>query len=191
MVAALSVYLDTVGSNGAPGTSTDIDALTPVQLEFKNADNATIDGLNGIGIPGAGTNYSRWKQIYVKCDTAPAVQVDNIRFHTDGANNYGTGLGLKIGNQFPTKNSGSSAGYEVADTANEEMVAGHGGITSSVVAFTKTNSSPLVITISETGNKIDAIGETSNYIVLQAEVGTTAGAGLSATETLTILYDEI
>lgn len=191
MAGVLSVYLDTGGSNGSPGTLTDIDGLSPVQMEFKNADNATINGLNGIGVPGAGTNYSRWKQIYVKCDTAPATQIDNVRLISDGTNNYGTGIGVKVGLQFPTKNSGSNAGYEVADTANEEMVAGHGGITSSADVFTKTSSAPLAVTISEAGSIINAIGETCNYIVLQMEVGTTASPGLTAIETFNILYDEI
>jgi len=96
-----------------------------------------------------------------------------------------------VGEQFPTKNSGSNAGYEVADTDDEEMVAGHGGITSSVDFFTKTEGAPLSVTISEAGSIINAIGETCNYVVLQMEVINTASPGDLANETWTWKYDEI
>ena len=46
MVAGFSVYLDTGGTDGTPGTSTDIDALGPPTLRFKQADNPTIDSVN-------------------------------------------------------------------------------------------------------------------------------------------------
>lgn len=184
------MYFSFAGINGTPGTEQDTDALGPPNIRFKRADNATIDNINPCTIPPSGTSYSRWKQIYLRCDVAPSTQVDNIRIYTDGAG-FGTGITVMVGQQFPTKNSGSSAGYEVADVDDEEMVVGHTGITTSVDFFTKTEASPLSVTISEVGGIINAIGETCNYVVLQMNIINTASPGDLANETFSFKYDEI
>jgi hypothetical protein len=190
MVAAFSVYYDFGGSDGTPGTNQDVDALGPPTLRFKQADNATIDTNNPIPIPSDGsTNYSYWKHVYLYCDTAPDTQVDNVKFYTDGSG-FGSGVTLNVGLQFPTKNNASSAGYEVADTATG-MVSAHTGVTSEASAFTYTSGSPLSLTISEAGNIINAIGETTDYLVMQMAVTSAASPGNLADETLTFQYDEI
>ena len=80
----------------------------------------------------------------------------------------------------------------VPDDSGDEMVAAHAGLTSSVDAFSKTQASPLSgPSISEGGNVIDAVGETTDYLVLQMEVDDTASPGDLANETLTFQYDEI
>jgi len=75
MVADLSVYLDTGGTDTAPGTITDTDALGPPNIRFKRADNPTIDSLNPMEIPLAGTKYSRWKEADIpalrRCPLSP------------------------------------------------------------------------------------------------------------------------
>lgn len=195
MVAAFSVKFDWGGADTAPGTSTDVDALGPPAIRWKTNDNATIDSVDPVPVPSVGTNYSYWKHIYLYCDTAPDTQVDNIKFYTDGTG-YGTGITLNVGLQFPTKNSGSSAGYEVAagtsGTTGEEMVANHVGITTNASAFDYTVGSPLSgPTISEDSSIINLAGETTNYLVFQAAVGTTATPGNKTNETLTFQYDEI
>ena len=124
MVATVSVYFDWGGADGAPGTSTDVDALGPPCLRFKNADDATIDGADKPTIPGAGTIYTYLKSLYLYCNDADGHTLDNFRIYSDGANGLGTGLDIYVGLQFPTKNSGSDAGYEVANNANE-LVAEH------------------------------------------------------------------
>jgi hypothetical protein len=194
MAADMSVYFDFGGSDTSPGTEQDTDALGPPRMRFKTNDNATIDLVDPIPIPTAGTKYSYWKQIYLYATAAPATQVDNIKFYTDGGG-FGTGVTLKAGDETPTKNSGSDAGYEVAtgtpgDTG-DEMVANHAGLTGSTDAFTYTSGSPLSVSISETSNIINAIGETSNYVILQMEVISSASPGTLSSETLTFRYDEI
>lgn len=194
MVASVSVKFDFGGSDGNPGTQRDIDALGPPNLKFKTADDTTIDLENPVPVPVSGTKYSFWKHIYLYCDVAPDIQIDNVRLYTDGTG-YGTGITINVGLQFPTKNSGSNAGYEVAtgtvgDTG-DEVVAGHGGITSVVSLFSKIEASPLVISISEAGSVIDNVGESTNYIVLQAAVVNTASPGNPDNETITFKYDEI
>lgn len=195
MVATFSIYYDHGGSDTAPGTSTDVDDLGPPAIRFKTNDNSTIDSVDPVPIPTSGTNYSYWKQIYLRCDTAPDTQVDNLKFYTDGTG-FGTGITLNVGLQFPTKNSGSSAGYEVATgtpgTTGDEVVAGHASISSVASAFGYNVGSPLSgPTISEDSSIINAIGETSNYLVFQIAVINTATPGNKTNETLTLQYDEI
>lgn len=194
MAAVMDVYFDFGGSDGAPGTEQDTDALGPPNLRFKTADDATIDDNNPIPIPEAGTKYSFWKQIYLYCGTAPSTKVDNVKLYSDGGG-FGTGITLKVGEQFPIKTNALNTGYEVAtgtpgDTG-DEMVAAHAGLTSSVDMFGKTVGSPLAVTINEDGNLINAIGETTNYVCFQMEVISTASPGNLTDETLTFQYDEV
>jgi len=189
MVADLSVYFDFGGTDNNPGTEQDTDALGPPNIRFKVADDATIDSSDPIPIPAAGSNYSYWKQIYLYCDTAPSTQVDNIRFYTDGGG-FGTGITVNAGDEFPVKNSGANTGYDVADAA--ETMTNHTDITAVTDAFTFTSGAPLSgPSISEAGNIIDAIGETTNYLVLQMVVASTASPGDLTNETFTFKYDEI
>lgn len=195
MVATVSVYTDTGGSAGTPGTSSDIDALGPPALQFRTADNATVDTNAPIVIPTSGTNYSFTKSCYLYCDVAPSVQINNVQIYTDGSSGLGTGIGVVIGDQLPTRNSGSTSGYVVATgtvgTTGSEMTTFYTGISAVTNFFSYTSGSTKSITISESGSIINAIGETTNYFVLQMTVASTASPGSTANETATIQYDEI
>ena len=194
MAATLKEYFDFGGTDGTPGTNQEVDALGPPRLKFKTNDNATIDNIDPIPVPAAGTNYSYWKQIYLKCTVAPSTQIDNVKWYTDGGG-FGTGITIKAGTETPTKNSGSDAGYEVATgtpgSTGNEMVAAHAGLTGSADAFGFTSGSPKSVSISEAGNIINAMNETTDYLILQAEVGTAAAAGTPSNETVTWQWDEI
>lgn len=185
MAASFSVYFDHGGSDGSPGTNTDVDALGPPNVRFKTADDATIDSSDPVTIPAAGTNYSYWKHIYLYCDTAPDTQVDNVKVYTDGGG-FGTGLTLYAGDETPA----NGTGYEVADTTGE-LSANHTGITGTTDLFTYTSGSAKSISISESGGIINAIGETTDYLVLQMAVASTASVGDKSDETITFQYDEI
>lgn len=189
MVASFEVFLDTIGSVGAPGAATSTDALGPPNIRYKRADNAIIDTLNPNIIPTTGTSFSRWKSQYIQCTVAPDTQVDNITIFTDGAG-FGTGITVVVGDETPTKNSGSDAGYDPADT-DDDPLTNHAGITATTDFFTFTSGSPKSISISEAGSLIDAIGETSDYLITQMEVINTASPGDLADETVTYEYDEI
>lgn len=195
MTAVFNVFFDFGGSDTAPGTEQNVDALGPPNIRFKTADDATIDTNNPIPIPSSGTKYSYWKQVYMKCATAPSTKCDNIKFYTDGGG-FGTGITVKVGTETPTKNSTPShAGYEIAtgtpgDTGNE-MVASHASLTGSSDAFSFTSASPKSVSISETSSQIDAIGEMTNYLIFQMEVISTASPGNLTDETWTYKYDEI
>ncbi len=195
MVATVSVKVDTGGTSGTPATSTDIDALGPPTLQFRTEDTSSVDTAKPIVIPTSGTNYSYTKSMYLFCDAAPSVQIDNIQVYTDGSSGLGTGVGVVIGDQLRTKNSGTSSGYIPATgtsgTTGNEMTTFYTGVTTVTSFFTYTSASTKSITISETGSIINAIGETSNYFILQMTVGTTASPGTTSNETGTIQYDEI
>jgi len=195
MVATTSIYFDFGGTDASPGTEQDVDALGPPTIRFKTADDATIDTLNPVPIPTAGTIRSFWKQMYLFCDAAPDTQINNLQFFTDGTG-YGTGITLQVGDQFPTKNDASSAGYEVATGTigqfGDDVVTDHAGISAVSDAFTFNSGSTLLgPTISEAGSIINAINETSNYIVFQIDVISTALPGNKTDEVLTIQFDEI
>lgn len=194
MVAEMDVYFDFGGSDGSPGTEQDTDALGPPRMRLKAADDATIDTNNPIPIPDAGTKYSYWKQFYLYCGTAPSTKVDNVKLYSDEGG-FGTGITVKVGDEFPTKTSVADTGYEVAtgtpgDTG-DEMVAAHAGLTGSTDLFTFSSAAPLAVSIGEAGNIIDAIGETTNYVVMQMEVLSTASPGDLTDETITFKYDEV
>lgn len=196
MTAAFNVYKDTGGSDGSPGAQTNVDGLGPPMVRFKTNDDTTIDTVDPIPVISGQTKRSYVNSLYIKCSTAPTTKVDNLKFYTDGSG-FGTGISVyvKSDGTFPTKNSGSSAGYKKAtgtpgDTGTE-LVTLYGGSKSS--AFGYTSGSPLTgPTISEGSSLIDAVNETCNYLVLQMDVdGSLASPGDLANETFTIQYDEI
>jgi len=193
MAAVFNVNYDFGGTDNTPGTEQNTDGLGPPNVRFKTADDATIDTNSPIPIPAAGTNYSFWKQIYLYCATAPDTQVDNVKFYTDGGA-FGTGIVTNIGDELPVKSSTADTGYDVATGTigtTGDVMTDHTDITAVTDAFSFTSGSPKSITTSEAGSVIDAIGETTNYIVLQMAVGTTASPGDLANETFTYQYDEI
>jgi hypothetical protein len=189
MVATVSVRFDFGGVDGTPGTSTDVDALGPPCLRFKNADNATIDGNDKPTIPAGATIHTYWKSIYLYCDNADGHTLNNFRLYSDGNNGLGTGVNVMVGLQFPTRTKLLTTGYEVANNANE-LVAEHGGITTSASFFNYTSGAPLTFTCSEAGNAIDDTAETTNYLIMQGDVANTASPGDCPNEPGTIAYDE-
>ena len=194
MVATVAVFFDFGGSNGSPATEQDTSSLGPPNLRFKTADDATIDNQNPIPIPSGAAINSFWKSIYLKVTAGTFTQIDNVKFYTDGGG-FGTGIITYVGDQLPVKNSGANTGYVVATgtagTSGNEIVASHAGISAKTDAFTFTSGSPMTITISEASGLMNAIGETTNYLVTQMNVASTAGPGNLADETWTYQYDEI
>jgi hypothetical protein len=195
MVAIIALFKDTAGIDAAPGTSTNTDALGPPMVKLKTADNPTIDNINVVPIPAAGTNYSFVNSLFFKCTFAPDTQIDNFQLYSDGVG-FGTGITTYIGNQFPNHNSGSTSGYKLATgtigTTGTEMTVNYPGITTKTDLFSFIVSAPESgPTISEAGSIINAADETTNYFVLQANVTNTATSGNKTNEDITCLYDEI
>ena len=95
-----------------------------------------------------------------------------------------------MGDETPTKNSLSDAGYDPADTDDDPLI-NHADISSVTDFFTFTSGSPKAVSISEAGSIIDAIGETTDYVVSQMDVINTASPGDLINETITWEWDEI
>ena len=190
MVATVEVFTDFAGIVDAPGTKQNIDLLGPPNARFKDADNNTIDLLDPIPIPSAGTRFSRWKHFYPEIIIAPDTQIDNLKIFTDGTG-FGTGITVEIAQETPANTSAADGGYDVSDVANEDMVNHVDVILVPEDFFTKTSGAPKTVSISEAGNILDAIGEESDYVIVQMEVLSTAFPGDLADETVTWEYDEI
>jgi len=190
MVAAFNVNIDIAGADNAPGTEVNTDPLGAPNIRFKYADDQNIDVNDPIPIPTAGTNRSRWKSTYLVCTTAPDTQVDNVKVYTD-TGDFGTGITVQVGDQFPLKSDVVNTGYDVSDTA-DEAVTGHTDITTQSDLFSFSVGSPMNgPSISEAGSIINAINETTNYFVMGMDVISTASPGDKTDETITIQYDEI
>lgn len=191
MVATVTVFVET-GPNATP-VETDTTALGPPNIRFKTQDDATIDANNPIPIPASGTKRSFWKHIFLKATAGPFTQIDNVKFFTDGTG-FGTGITVFVGDETPIKTSVSTAGYDqatgmVGDDGDELTT--HTNITAKTDAFTFTSGTPKSVTIGEAGAIIDAVNETTNYVIGQMDVASTAGPGDLPNETWTFQYDEI
>ena len=177
MAAVFDVYWD----YGATPTG---ETLT--NLRFNEADDNDQDTGNPCVIPGAGTEYSYWKHVYLRCTTAPSVQCNNFKFYSDGAA-MDTGTLIKIA----TNTVANDTDYDQAD-GTDEMVANHTGVTASADVNNYTSGgTQLSIGVVPGDDIIDAISEETDYMVLQLEVSSTASPGQMTSKTLTVQYDEI
>lgn len=197
MVASFEVFEETTGVNGTPAQKTQITTggRNPNQ-QFRTDDTSTVDNANPIAIPPlTQTNYSYVKSSFMECTVAPSTQVDNMQFFSDGTNNLGTGIDVVLGDQQPTRKLGDTSGYIVATgvvgTSGNEMTTFYTGITTVTSVFTFNPSSTKAISISETGNQITAVGQTTDYLVLQMVVVDTAIPTITPNEIATYQYDEI
>ena len=195
MVATVSIFTDFGGSDGNPSNEQNISSNSPVHLRFKTADNNTVDSVDEIKIPETGTNRSYWKHVYLKITGGTFSRINNIKFYTGGTN-FGTGITMNVGNETPTKNSNSNSGYVVASgtrgESGDEIVANHGGISAKTEVFGNyTLGTPKSISISESGGQLDSVNETSDYLVFQMDVGSTATKADLSNKTWTFQYDEV
>ena len=184
MVAVMDTRYDSLGSDNLPGQEETI-----TNSRFNAEDTNDQDLLSPLTIPSSGTIFSFWKQSYMRCTTAPDTQVDNVQIFSDGALGWGTGVIVQIGDETPLHSSVVTTGYDLADA--QEIMTNHTDITAETSLFDFTSISAKSISISETSSIIDAVNETTNYIVLQLDVESTASPGTKPIETITWQYDEI
>lgn len=156
-----------VEKNGAGGTITDKTSGT---IRLKKADNSTVDLLNPLVKPGAGSDWSfeKWTRLNVTGGTYS--QMSNLRCYTDGANGLGTGINLwlKAVASYATPVQGSSsAGY--------------------TNAFAFTSGAPLSLG----AGPFTGTGEKGDHAVFLGEVTSSAAGGLTPSETITYGWDEI
>ena len=170
------------GSSGSP-TKTNI---TSINTRANAEDTHSTAGTTyPIQIPSAGTNYSYWVSTRLFANTAPSGVIDNIRWHTDGTANFGTGVDANVGQASSYVQATGSAG----STGNQLTTVAHTGLSGAPVdAFTNYPAAGTALAV--TGSINAATGDFGNFVVYQLTVGTTAGPGATAMETFTWLYDE-
>lgn len=165
---------------GAGPTSTDITSINT----RANAEDAhtTAGTSNSILVPAAGSNYSYWVVTQLHVTAITSGTVDNLKWYTDGSNNFGTGVTC-VGNTA----TGYVQATGTAGTTGTQLTTGNyatlAGAPSDVFAYT--SGSPL--SVSGTTTTTGAFGD---RVVYQIVVGTTAASGATATETFTWRYDD-
>lgn len=151
---------------------------TITNLRFCTVDAAN-DTTNPLVKPSSGTNYSYVAWVRINADTTPTGTINNVKFYTDGANGYGTGVTVK--------------GITTASYAQATGTAGTSGDLSSTVytsgtdIFTYTSASPLSVTGTLSN---PSTGIISNYVAMQVALSTSVTAGTPSAETFTFRYDE-
>ena len=176
----MAATVQIVRLTGAGPTATDITSINT----RANAEDAhsTAGTTNSILVPAAGTNYSYWVVTRLNVTAITSGTVDNIKWYTDGANNFGTGVTAKVSTATGyTQATGTpgTTGLQLT-TGNYPTLAG-----APVDAFTYTSGAPLSVSGTTT-----ATGQVGDRVVYQIEVGTTAASGATAAETFTWKYDD-
>lgn len=165
---------------GAGPTATDITSLN---TRANAEDTHTTAGTsNSILVPAAGTNYSYWVATRLDVTAITAGTVDNIKWYTDGSNNFGTGVTCK-GNTATTyvqaTGTAGTTGIQLT-TGNYSTLAG-----APTDVFAWTTGSPLSV-----AGTTSSVAQVGDRVVYQIEVGTTAASGATAQETFTWRYDD-
>jgi hypothetical protein len=155
-----------VEKNGAGGTQTDKTSGT---IRFKNADNSTVDTADRMIVPTSGYDYSYEKWLRLQVDVAASVDIANVKFYTDGANGFGTGVTL-----WAKAVTAYSTPAEATATTNY------------LDAFTYTSAAPLSLG----AGPYTGTGEKGDHAVLMLRVADTASPGTLSSETLTFAFDE-
>lgn len=164
---------------GSGPTATDITSINT----RANAEDAhsTAGTSNSILVPTSGSNYSYWVVTRLNVTAITSGTVDNLKWYTDGSNNFGTGV-TAIGNVATTYVQATGT----AGTTGLQLTTGnYSTVTTPVDPFTFTSGSPLSVTGTTT-----TTGQFGSYVVYQIVVGTTAASGATAQETFTWKYDD-
>lgn len=172
------------GSSGSP-TKTDITSINTVASASDAHQTTAAGSSNPIRIPASGTNYSYWVVTRLSTGTTtPTGTIDNIKWYSDNANNFGTGVtckGEEASGYVQATGTVGTTGTQLT-TGNYATLAG-----SPVDVFTYTSGSPNSITGSIAN---PSTGDFGGFFVYQIEVGTTASPGTTGQETFTWSYDE-
>lgn len=167
------------GAGGGP-TKTDI---TDATTRMCTADDPADGTSHPIPIPSSGSKRSYWMPTQLSVDAnASANTLDNIKWYSDGASAFGTGVSC-VGN---TASDYVQATGTPGDTGDELNTVNYGDLAanpSSVFAFTA--GSPKAVT-----GTTDGTGDLGHLMVLQLVVSSTAALGITPSETFYWQYDE-
>lgn len=154
-------------------------SATISNLRFSTADESAGSSTTYPCVkPAAGTNYSFMKAIALTASVAPAGSITNIKFYTDGTNNWGTGISALSS----YANTWTQATGTTGASGTQQLSTGTGAVD----PFTYTSASPLSVS----SNATTGTGRLSYYVFLQVALSTSCTPGTTSTETLTLRYDE-
>jgi hypothetical protein len=105
-------------------------------VRFKLADNDTVDSVNPIAIPGAGTVFSWAKNLSFYAGTTPSNNITNLRFYTDGSAGFGTGVGMNVRTQQTFTGTATSGSTTVLTDTGATFPTTNGGLTGFVLEIT-------------------------------------------------------
>lgn len=181
----------------APGTPAVISSGNTV-VNATDTHQTVAGGSNyPVKVPAGGTNYSYWCVTRLATTAKPQNAINNLRWYTDGSNNFGTGIGVNVGqatSYVRATGTQGETGTALNKTNYTSLTTAINGADGIADAFTKTTAAPLSVAGSVTGTA--AFG---NYVVYQVTVTNAASAGVHPTEvadggpgpeTFTWLYDE-
>lgn len=182
-MAATVVINRWTGSSGSP-TKTAIQGSNTVANAADSHQSTAAGSSNPIRVPSSGSNYSYWVTTRLSASTSPSGTINNLRWYTDGSNNFGTGVTC-IGQ---SATSYVQATGTPGTTGTELTTGNHAGLTGSPVdVFTFTSGSPKSLSGSISN---PSTGDFGDFFIYQLVVGTTAGPGVTNQETFTWIYDE-
>lgn len=175
---AATVLIRRLTSTGP--TLTDITAINT----RANAEDAhsTAGTSNSILIPASGTNYSFWVATRLDVTAITGGTVNNIKWYTDGANGFGTGVTCK-GNSATTYVQATGT---TGTSGNQLTTGNYSTVTTPVDVFTFTSGSPKSVT----GSTSSVSSTFADLFVYQIEVASTAAQGATPSETFTWQYDD-
>lgn len=157
--------------------------ITSINTRANAEDNHTTAGTsNSVLIPTSGSNYSFWVVTRLDCTAITAGTVNNIKWYTDGTNNFGTGV-TALGN---TATAYTQATGTTGTTGIVLNATNYTTVTTPVDPFSFTSGSPKSVT----GSTTTTSSTFADMFVYQLVVGTTAASGASAQETFTWQYDD-
>ena len=173
--------------HGAGGTKTD---KTSGSVRFNNADDANVDLVNPLVVPGSGQEYSyeKWLRLEIT-DAGGFTQIDNLRAYSDGANGFGAGVKLWY----------AVAGVYMqpvvpSEASDPPQSAAAGSPVENMTDFFSSNSgAPIDLDAINSGPFTDGspAEEIGDFLVLAMEVEPSASQGVLTAETLTFAFDEI
>jgi len=164
-------------------------------IRFKAADNDTVDANNVLVIPTSSSIYSYLKQFKWYATSTPSNTINNLRFWTDGANGFGTGVSLAAGT-FTTKTGTATSGTTTTLTDSGASFPGSNGLAGYVLEITSGAQSGQAKRISSnTGTQITvasafsgAIDNTSVYRVWYVDPVNLAQTQLTGLTTSAFTY---
>ena len=181
----------------AEGTIAD---KTTGTVRFKNANNSTVDLINPMVVPAAGTvdhSFEKWLRLQIT-DAGGFTQIDNIQAYSDGENNFGTGSPNEVLVYYATQGGGVLGGFDVptepsasfdppriseAGSPVEDMTDFFTSSSAARINMDAVNTGPFT-----DGSPTEHIGD---FLVLVMTVRPGATSGVLTAETLTFSFDEI